>query len=227
MSIFPSNYISTEQEEANSPYFKFTKLPDGGSTTLRLYGTFNSGHALCGYSYFTMDKKPRRFPTFPKDYLEDIGLTYEAQKNGGDERAKPDFFLSWVCLRREADNFQIVDISQRKIREQIEATLDMEDYDIEDGEPANFFITVKRSGTGKDTSYTTIPTLKPASADELERWHQARSGIWLPALYEGGDPFAGRPSEGGSRSRIPLTSRDELGADREVMAASAEVCPSF
>lgn len=222
-TLFPDNYVRTTEEDAagSSRYFKPSQIKSGESTTLRLCGTPSTGHAICGYTYFTMEGRPRRFKLFPKDYLDDIGLTYEGKTKGTGEKARPTFFLSWACLRKEADDFQIVDISQKKIREQIEAVLDMEDYTIENGEMANFYLTITRKGTGTDTSYTVVPTLKVASKADQQRWHEARDGIWLPALFEGGDPFSGKPSEAtGSDPSMPITHRDELGADREVGTSS-------
>lgn len=197
MSIFPANYVPASENEAGpSRYFKLSKLKDGESTTIRLCGTFNSGHALCGYSYFTAEGRPRRFPTFPRDFHDDIGLSYEGKTKNTGEKDKPSFFLSWTCLRKEAEDFLIIDISQKKVREQIEAILDMEDYSISDGEMANFYLTIKRAGTGLDTNYTVVPTLKVAAKADQQRWLEARGGIYLPALYEGGDPFPVAPPKG-------------------------------
>jgi hypothetical protein len=227
MSIFPDNYIPASENEAGpSRYFKLGKLKDGESTTIRLCGTFASHHALCGYSYFTMEGRPRRFPTFPRDFLDDIGLTYEGKTKNTGEKDKPSFFLSWTCLRKEAEDFQIIDISQKKVREQIEAILGMEDYAILDGEMANFYLTIRRTGTGLDTNYTVVPTLKVAAKADQQRWADAKDGIYLPALYEGGDPFAGKPAEGvASTSPTPLTHRDELGADKELLTAGGGDIP--
>jgi len=221
-SLFPNYAPPSEGPSTASRYFNVKKLQDGQSTTLRLCGTPDTGHAICGYTYFTAEGRPRRFPQFPKNYLDDIGLTYQGKIQGTGEKDKPVFFLSWCCLRKEApDEFQIFDITQGKIREQIEAVLDMEDYEINNGEMANFYLTVSRKGLGTDTSYMVVPTLKVATKADQQRWLDARDGIWLPALYEGGDPFCGKPSEptAAPESSTPLTRRDDLGADHEIGAA--------
>jgi hypothetical protein len=218
--LFPKGAY-TPEDSATSRYFNAKKLKDGESTTLRLCGTPASDHAICGYTYFTMEGRPRRFPQFPKNYLDDIGLTYQGKTQGTGEKDKPLFFLSWACLRKESpDEFQVFDITQGKIREQIEAVLAMEDYEIKDGELANFYLTITRKGTGTDTSYTVVPTLKVATKADQQRWLDAREGLYLPALYEGGDPFCGRPSQATEQpSGTPLTHRDDLGADHEIGAA--------
>lgn len=218
MSVLPTNYVPANQEDPNAPskYFQLKKLADGQSTTIRLCGTAGSGHCIAGYQYFTMEGRPRRFPLFPKNYLDDIGLTYEAKKNGGSEKGAPTFFLAWVCKRKEAEGYQVFDISQQKVREAIEAILGIEDYSIEDGEMANFFLTISRKGTGKDTSYAVTPVLKAPTAAESKHWRAAAGSIWLPALFEGGDPFEGRPAQGQPRPTEPLTTRDSLGADEDL-----------
>lgn len=217
--LFPSNYIPSSDKDPDAPQSRYltpSKVPDGSSIALRLCGTPSSGHVICGYSYFTNDNQPRRFPAFPKNYRDDIGLSWEGKNKGTGEKARPVYFLSWACMVKGSEDFQILTIEQTKVREAIEKTLSMEDYMIEAGEMANFFLDISRSGKGKDTSYTVIPTLKVASKEDQRRWQEARSGIWLPALFEGGDPFAGKPSGHATSSGGPMTSRDELGADQEI-----------
>jgi len=224
--LFPKGSYTPEDSSSGSRYFNAKKLKDGESTTLRLCGTPSTGHAVAGYTYFTMEGRPRRFPQFPKNYLDDIGLTYEGKKNGTGEKAKPSFFMAWCCLRKEEpDDFQIIDITQGKIREQINAVLGMEDYSVESGELANFYLTITRNKPANAdafTSYTVVPTLKVATKAEQARWSEAKGGIWLPALYEGGDPFCGKPSDPAASSAcsMPITHRDDLGADHEVGAAA-------
>lgn len=215
--LFPSgNY--NPSEGTSSRYFNAKSLNDGESTTLRLCGSPASNHAICGFVYFTMAGRPRRFAQFPKDYLDDVGFTFEGKKNGTGEKSSPTFFLSWACLRKEQpDEFLIFDITQGKIREDIEAILAMDDYEVKDGEMANFFLTITRKGLKIDTKYSVVPTLKVATKAEQARWQEQRDGIYLPALYAGGDPFAGKPSgEPVQTCSTPITHRDELGADQEV-----------
>lgn len=221
-SILPGNYIPTSESDPEAPkapsrYFKPSSIKPGQSQILRLCGTAGSGHAIAGYQYFTTEGQPRRFATFPRNYLDDIGLTWEGKNHGTGEKATPAYFLSWVCLIKGDETFSVIDIQQKKVREAIEAILAMEDYDIEQGEMANFYLQITRQGEKKDTTYTVIPTLKSATSKERELWHQARESIWLPALFEGGDPFEGKPSTGAKEHpRAPMSSRDELGADNEL-----------
>lgn len=231
MSYFPTTYQPASGEQSDnadrkSRYFEPRKLKDNESATFRLCGTHESGHVICGYSYFTAAGAPKRSPTFPSNYLDDIGLSYEGKLNGTGEKDVPKFFLSVTALHKESGEFVVFTIMQRKIREQLEEILAMEDYQFIDG-LANFFVTLRRKGSGIDTSYTLMPTLKAPAAAEIKRWAAEGTGIWLPALYSGADPFAGRPAGATTPVGLPPTYRDQLGADHEVATgADAEAMPS-
>lgn len=222
MGFLPENYLSatkppedTTSDERRQRYFEPNKLADGESTTLRPCGLHNTGHVIAGWQYFTMDSKIRRMPKFPGPCPEDIGLSWEGKTNGTGEKARPQYFLAFTALRKETDDFVVVVMTQKKVREQYEEILSMEDYQPMASGMANFYMTLKRKGVKTDTSYTLVPTLKaPSKADE-KRWIDAASSIWLPALYVNADPFAGKPADALPEG-LPPTHRDELGADHEV-----------
>lgn len=231
MSYFPTTYqpATTDQsdkEDRKSRYFEPRKLKDGESATFRLCGTHESGHVICGYSYFTAAGAPKRSPSFPTNYLDDIGLSYEGKINNTGEKDVPKFFLSVTALHKESNEFVVLTIMQRKIREQLEEVLAMEDYTFIDS-VANFFLTLRRKGGGIDTSYTLMPTLKAPTAAECKRWASESRNIWLPALFTGADPFAGRPANETTAVGLPPTYRDQLGADHEVATTTnPEAMPS-
>lgn len=232
MGFLPDNYRpasgsndNASKDERKSRYFETKQLADGEQTTFRLCGLHDSGHVIAGWSYFTMEGRPRRFPTYPENYLDDIGLTYDGKTKGTNEKDKPKYFLSFVGLSKEADDFLVFTFQRRDLREQLEETLSMEDYQILPSGLANFFLTLKRKGTGTDTSFTLIPTLKaPTKADE-KRWSENAGLIWLPALFVGGDPFSGKPAEA-QPSGLPPTHRDALGADHDIATVAPEVMPA-
>ena len=222
MGFLPTGYKSASEstpKAINERYFECKHLNDGDSVTLRPCGTFDSGHVIAGFSYFTMEGQPRRFADYPVNYLDDIGLTYKAKQSGGDERDKPKYFLAFTALCKERDDFVCVTLDKKTVREQLEEVLAMEPYDFLPSGMANFYVTLKRKGEGMDTSYTLVPALKAPSKAEEKRWADAKDGIWLPALYSNADPFAGKPSEG-EPVGLPPTARDEYGADTEVATAA-------
>lgn len=226
MGLLPDNYktadvIRKEQYKKDPRYIEPGDLPDGGAIDIRFCGTHSSGHVIAGYQYFsTTMKRTRRFPTFPEDYADDIGLSFDARKNGTNEKDKPEYFLSLCCLARESNSFAIITFPKWKLRQQIEAILGMADYQVEDGAMAPFYLSIRRLGVKENTNYTVIPTLKPPTVAEKRRWEEAKGSIWLPALFEGADPWAGPPA-GARVAGLPPTSQDDLGADTEVMAGEA------
>lgn len=235
MGFLPDNYRSTTatKETKNDPrtnrYFETKQLKDGESTTFRLCGLHDTGHVIAGWAYFTMDGRPRRFPSYPENYLDDIGLTYEGRFNNTGEKDKPRYFLSFVGLSKEADDFLIYTFPRKDLRTTLEKCLAMDDYQILPSGLANFFLTMERSGEGKDSQYTLMPTLKAPTKAEEKRWSEIKDSIWLPALFVGGDPFCGKPAEGAAPAGLPPTHRDELGADQEIAtdpAAESEAMPA-
>ena len=230
MSFLPPNYSSAVRNEdqdtpKSSRYFKPSSLGDGESTTFRLCGTHQTGHVICGWSYFTDGGQPRRFPNYPTNYLDDIGLTWEGKNSGTGEKAKPSYFLSFVALQKESDDFKIFTITQKGIREQLEEILATEGYGFRESGMANFFIVLKRKGTKLETSYSMVPGLKvPAKAEE-NRWLETADKLWLPALFVNGDPFEGKPAMADSACGLPPTHRDDYGADTEV-AVDKEAMPA-
>lgn len=229
MSFLPTDYrpasgspANSDSKAPNEKYFECSGkyIKDGESARLRPCGTFDTGHVIAGFSYFSMEGRPRRFPKWPENYMDDIGLTFDAKRNGGEERDRPKYFLSFIALRAETDDFVVVTLDKKTIREQFEEILAIEDYTTLPSGVSNFYINIKRKGVELNTSYLMTPTLKaPTKADE-QRWAKASAGIWLPALYSGADPFAGKPADVKPEG-LPPTHRDELGADHEVATSAA------
>ena len=230
MGFLPDNYrpasgSNSGGSDKKSRYFETKQLGDGESTTFRLCGLHDTGHVIAGWQYFTEEGRPRRFPTFPDNYLDDIGLTYEGKTKGTGERDKPRYFLSFVAFSKEAGDFLVYTFTRRDLREQLEETLSMEDYTTLPSGLANFYLTLKRKGAELDTTFTLIPTLKAPTKSDEKAWSEVADSIWLPALFVGADPFAGKPV-GGEPAGLPPTHRDSYGADHEVAAAQPEAIPT-
>jgi len=236
MGFFPSDYKPASGDsgggkgEQNPKYWEFggKHLGDGDTISFRPCGIFDSGHVVTGYQYFTMEGGIRRFAKYPKAYEQDIGLTWEAKnaspealeklKAEGKDKARPKYFLSFVAYFPDRIDFVCVTATQKGVREQIEAILDMDDYDFLESGCANFTMTVKRRGEKMEMTWTITPTLKKPTAAFEEKWSAAKDGIWLPALFDGADPFAGKPAES-KICGLPPMKRDELGADKELATA--------
>ena len=237
MGFFPPDYKPASAEggekktELNPKYWEFNKkhMPESNKISFRMCGDWDSGHVAVGWQYFTMDGRIRRFTKYPKDFASDIGLTFEAKfakadaleklKAEGKDKERPKYFMSFVAYFPDRKDFVCVTVTQKKVREQIEAILSMDDYkDPMESGVFNFTVTVQKKGEGTDTTWTVTPTLKKPTPAFEEKWTAAKSGIWLPALFEGADPFAGKPAEAKIEG-LPPTKRDELGADKELATA--------
>jgi len=232
MSMLPPTYkdaktVKKEMGAGGDPrYIDPSKLGDGETINVRPCGTYSSGHLICGYEYFSETmKRTRRFLEFPEDYLEDIGLTYAGRKQGTGEKDSPKYFMAMAVLSKETDQFSILFVPQLKLREQMERTFAIEDYQYEGDAMAPYYLSITRTGLNKDTSYFATPTLKPATPEAIERWGQVRDGIWLPALFDGADPFAGRPATPKGKAAKPKGQppepTDALGAQGVAPSTSA------
>lgn len=216
-SFFPSNHKSPDErrllDKLATGYFNAKVLPEGGDVDIRLCGTAGSGHVITGYKYFTREGRPRLFTLWPDDYEKDIGMNFDKS-----DKATPSYFLACVGFVAKHLKPVVLEFDQVQIQDTIEQTLNREDYTIEPGMPANFYLTISKGKKNGKIVYSVLPTLKalPKGDPHLEAWEKYRDTIWLPALFEGGDPFAGAPS-GTSRTEppIPITTRDEMGADHE------------
>lgn len=197
-------------------YLDPSKLEDGDTINVRPCGTFASGHLICGYEYFSeTQKKPRRFADFPEDYLEDIGLSYAGRIEKTGEKDTPKYFMAMVVLSKETNQFMVLNVPQLKLRGQLERIFAIEDYQYEGDLIAPYYLAINRTGIKTDTVYSATPALKPASPEAIERWEKARDGIWLPALFDGADPFAGRPATPKGKAKPkgqPPEATDALGA---------------
>lgn len=232
MSMLPPNYkdAKTCKQEMNSGgdprYIDPSKLSDGETINVRPCGTYASGHVIGGFEYFSETaKRTRRFPEFPEEYLNDIGLTWEGKNKGTGEKDQPKYFLAMTVLSKESGQFSILFIPQLKLREQMERTFGIEDYMYEGDSIAPYYFSITRTGLKKDTTYYATPALKPADPDSIERWEAARNGIWLPALFDGADPFAGRPATAKGKPAKgkgqPPEATDALGAQGVAPTAGA------
>ena len=92
------------------------------------------------------------------------GAELEKLEAEGKAKDRPKFFMSFINYFPDRKDFVCVTVTQKKVREQIEAILDMEDYFFMDSGVANFTVTVKRKGEGTETTWTVTPTLKKPTA---------------------------------------------------------------
>ena len=196
---------------------------------------FKQGYIIQGYQYFTRDGVSRT-PSYPSKWRENAGLAYQYKELSPEakeakyakiaampqeEQVKhlnaPKQFLSFVACIKGEPKLQVVTVTQKIIRAQLEEYLNMpEDFTWGDDGVANFKFALSKKGSGNDTTYVTTatPFNRSLPKDLASEWETKKAEIYLPALFEGGHPFEGRPAAVKPQG-LPPTRKDELGADHE------------
>ena len=155
---------------------------------------------------------PAKDLAFPRSFI-----TFLAYFNKANDKSGLNVLAKFPDLS-EQGSFKIVTFDRNDLRESLEDTLSMESYFSHPSGIYNFKVTLKRKGTGTETSYTLTPELltkTPAAVGKA--WLEAKDTIWLPALYDQADPFLGKPAEEKQPlCGLPPTKRDDYGADTDI-----------
>lgn len=159
MNFLPENY-SAPVSEGN--YYKFKK----GENRFRIMSP-----AIVGYEYWNTDNKPVRsqepWDSKPMDMKPESVVKY---------------FMAFVVWNYEANKAQILEITQKTVREAVEALAMNKKW----GDPSKYDIVVEAKGDGMEREYTVMP--EPHSdAPKADI-----SGINLKALFVGEDPFTSK-----------------------------------
>jgi len=165
MSFLPENYEAPQT--GGGSYFK----PADGPNRIRV-----AGGAIVGW--VAWDRSGDR-PAPKRGRV--LG---EVKKFASDEE-KPRFFWAFPIIdRNDGNRAKIWEVTQVTIQSQIEALVRNSDW----GNPKEYDLTITKSGAGKDTTYTITPS--PKTPIDITSAEQAKvDGMYLDALYEGGDPF--------------------------------------
>ena len=185
MGFFPDDYrfADSDKNAATSSadiYWKPSKLESGSKAEIRMLGgldAFKQGYIIQGYEYFTRDGVSRT-PSYPSKWRENAGLAYQYRELSPEakeakyaeiaampqeEQVKhlnaPKQFLSFVACIKGEPKLQVVTVTQKIIRAQLEEYLNMpEDFTWGDDGVANFKFALSKKGSGKDTTYVTTAT---------------------------------------------------------------------
>lgn len=134
------------------------------------------------------DKKPLRFR-----------LNAKPEKPVDPKQAIKHFWAFVVWNAAEA-KVQILEITQVTIQAAIQSLSKDDDW----GNPFEYDIKVKRSGSGLETEYSVNPAPKSKLSDEAKSALERMGKINLDALYEGGDPFDAKPVAVDKSSDLPF-----------------------
>ena len=93
-------------------------------------------------------------------------------------------FWAFVVWNYDAQAIQILELTQKTIRDDIKALVDNKKW----GDPKKYDITITRSGEKLETKYSVMPNPHSELPKEVAQlWEE--TSINLEALYDGGDPF--------------------------------------
>lgn len=141
-------------------YMKFKK----GKNHFRVLSS-----AVVGWELWNKDNKPVRSKT-----------GWEELPSDAKEGQLPKFFWAFLVWNYGAKKAQILEITQKGIRESIEALLTDEDW----GSPKGYDIVITATGEGLEREYNVVP--KPHTVSPIKDVPQVN----LEALFDAGDPFA-------------------------------------
>jgi hypothetical protein len=159
MEFLPKDY---EAPKTEGNYFKFKK----GLNTFRILSP-----AIAGYEYWTTANKPMR----SREPWEEVPEDAKKNENGQFQK----YFIAFVVYNHEAKKVQILEITQKTVREAIESLAMNKKW----GDPSKYDIAVEAKGDGLEREYTVLPEPhSDAPAADI-------SGINLKALFIGEDPF--------------------------------------
>lgn len=159
-TFLPEGY---EAPRANSNYMKLEK----GENRFRILSK-----PIIGWEDWTPEKKPIRF------------MPNEKPEKPIDPNRPVKHFWAMIVFNWFKNEIQILHITQRSIQTSIEQLAKDKDW----GNPFNYDLKITRDGDGMETEYTVNPVPhKPVGEEVLRAF--ADKPIYLPALFQGADPF--------------------------------------
>lgn len=161
------------ESSSNGKYINPSKLEQGKELRVRFIAP-----GITGFSGWTTDKKPVRFETMPEQLPSNIA----ADMSG---RVGLKRFIAGLVYDYSAEDFKILEISQRTLMEQLFKYIKDSDY----GDPLTYDIKLSREGDGKDTKYSLVAA-PPKPLDKTIAQNAASVRCDLGALFDGKDPWA-------------------------------------
>ncbi len=218
------------------------QLDEHDSIKMRPCGDYDKGQIICGWQYWTRDMTVKRFALEPKieEWIGEIGLNYlftklspEAKAQKYEEAdaldskdikgklqllAKPQYFLTFPAFVQGEDQAMLVTFTQVCLYDKLQRDIATHpDYKFNNG-VANFRLTITRHRKKSNPAYSMESNLKPPSKAEVAAWKKESPNFYARALFDGGDPFAGKPAEPVEHKGLPISHRDENGADHEILS---------
>lgn len=161
----------SKESANNGRYINPSKIE--GEKRLRFIGA-----GITGWSSWTVDKKPIRWESKPEVLPENLA----PDQNGKISLKR---FIAGVVYDYEAQDFKILEITQRTLMDQLFKFVKDEDY----GQPTGYDIKISKTGEGMKTEYTLVAAPPKAVTKEIAAGFEALT-VNLNALFDGDDPWA-------------------------------------
>lgn len=161
------------ESSSNGRYINPSKLEQGKEYRLRFVRP-----GITGFGGWTVEKKPIRFEFHPEALPPNL-----APDLGGKVQLKR--FIAGLVYDYTAEDFKILEITQRTLMEQLYKYAKDSDY----GDPLGYDIKLTREGEKMDTKYTLVAA-PPKPLEKAIAEKAAEVVCNLQALYDGTDPFA-------------------------------------
>lgn len=171
--MLPMNF---EPDKGSGGKYVLNKLESGGKIKIRMLSDFITGRCVWGDG---PDGKRAVYRVKPGEPIpaSKIGVS---KFSGKPERIKQ--FIAAIAYNYESKQVEIFECDKAKLVSQIFALEASEDW----GDSREYDITLSKTGTGTDTTYSALPSNKAPMKEKVDF-----SKVNLEALYtpNGGDPF--------------------------------------
>ena len=174
MGFLPNDY----KEPVTSNYMKL----ELGDNTVRILGSFQDGSACMGMEYWKQNgdkKKPVRYEKGLPVPLNDL----EEYDDYGNLKM-PSFFWALPVYNVGAEKVQILQITQKSIRQGIETLTNNPKW----GDPKEYNIVITKTKEGGKTSYSVISEPKEKLDAEVFKQYKALNINWTEFM-KSEDPF--------------------------------------
>jgi hypothetical protein len=159
----------SKESSGSGRYLNPAKITD--EVRVRFFGA-----GITGFEAWTVDNKPIRWETKPEELPSNI------RQQEGYQTIKR--FIAGVVYDYSADDFKILQITQKTLMDQLFKFISDDDY----GDPTSYDIKISKSGEGKKTEYSLVAAPpKTVKAELQERFENFKCD--LPRLFDGEDPF--------------------------------------
>ncbi len=199
-----NDFLDASYEIPKGPS-NYTKL-ETGDTKLRILSK-----PIIGFSYWDLNQTPVRIqgttePPIQKSLIHKDKFGNQPLKH----------FWAMVVYNYNVKQIQILEVTQSSILTSLKDLATNPDW----GSPFGYDITINKSGTGKETSYSVTPVPPKPVSEEVKAAFKSKPANLL-AMFAGNDPFASAASKAETKKVDPDPVITKPSATEELMNTDA------